>query len=327
MNKIFNISGTLLLTAILLLTAACSSDSSNDVQPSPTPNTSQEISLNPTIWQMAEATRATMLDNDYLQNQNNGFICTAYTANSTTVNSDAGIENNHVTWGNSRWNFTGGTRNWPVSGDLDFFAYTPTTIPTYITNNSDVASSITYDERNPQFKCANLPVTNSGQDAITEFVYALTTGQNKTNAASGVTLSFLHPFTRIQLQLAVNHPAIRINTITFKSIKNNGTYKNASWSPSGEATDFVWTFNDDYDNHASNTPLTLGNSYLMIPQTWEGVIEVNATWNVWGESKTNTVSKDLEGTITWQRGYSYTYTFNITETDLVVNTSKYTEQW
>lgn len=327
MNKIYNISHVLLLTAILLLTAACSSDSSNDVQPSPTPNTSQEISLIPTVWQMAEATRATMYNDNLLKAENSGFTCTAYTDGSTDYNTDANINGTSVTWNGSKWVFADGTHTWPVSGDLDFFAYAPTTIPTYITNNSDVASSITYADRNPQFKCANLPVTNSGQDAITEFVYALTTGQNKTNAASGVTLSFLHPFTRIQLQLAANHPAIRINTITFKSIKNNGTYNNASWSPSGEATDFVWTFNDDYDNHASNTPLTLGNSYLMIPQTWEGVIEVNATWNVWGESKTNTVSKDLEGTITWQRGYSYTYTFNITETDLVVNTSKYTEQW
>ncbi len=48
MNKNFNISGTLLLTVILLLTAACSSDISNDPQPT---NGQQEISLNPTVWQ------------------------------------------------------------------------------------------------------------------------------------------------------------------------------------------------------------------------------------------------------------------------------------
>ena len=63
----------------------------------------------------------------------------------------------------------------------------------------------------------------------------------------------------------------------------------------------------------------------MIPQTWAGEIEVEAVWNVWGESKTNTVTATVP--TTWVAGRSYTYTFNITETDLVVNTSKYTEQW
>lgn len=267
-----------------------------------------------------------MLDNTYLTT--NGFICTAYTANSATANGDVNIiiENNHVTWNGSRWNFDGGTRNWPATGDLDFFAYMPSPIPAYITSTTDVASSITYAARNPQFKCASLPVTNSGQDGITEFVYALTTGQNKTNAANGVTLSFLHPFSRIQLQLAANHPAIHINTITFKSIKNNGSYSSGTWdTSSGATTDFVWTFNADYSN--SGSVQALGGSYIVIPQTWEGVIEVNATWNVWGEPKTQTVSTDLTGTITWTAGNSYTYTFTITETDLVVNTSKYTEQW
>ncbi|MBE6248808.1 MAG: fimbrillin family protein [Prevotella sp.] len=320
MNKIYNISHVLLLTAILLLTAACSSDSSNDVQPSPTPNTSQEISLIPTVWQMAEATRATMLDNTYLQN--NGFRCTAYDAGTNNVNGSANIDGNHVRWENSRWNFDGGTRNWPASGDLDFFAYTPTTIPSYIkdTSQEPVSGAITYNARVVQFQCENLD-----QAEMTEFVYALTTEQNKTNAANGVTLTFLRPFTRIVIKLAANHPAIQINTITFKSIQKSGSYNNGTWTPSGAATDLVWNINTSYPSQAEAR--VINDSYLVIPQTWEGVIEVNATWNVWGESKTNTVSKDLEGTITWQRGYSYTYTFNITETDLVVNTSKYTEQW
>jgi hypothetical protein len=31
--------------------------------------------------------------------------------------------------------------------------------------------------------------------------------------------------------------------------------------------------------------------------------------------------------ITWQAGYSYTYTFFITPEDLVVNLTDFTEQW
>jgi len=327
MNKIFNISGTLLLTAILLLTAACSSDSSNDVQPSPTPNTSQEISLIPTVWQMAEATRATMYNDDLLRAENSGFTCTAYTAKSTTVNGEANINGTSVTWNDTRWEIADGPHPWPVSDALDFFAYAPKSgsLPSYITSGPTYTTA-----RNPQFTCGNLPMTynsaspTEGQGSgLQEFVYALKTDRTKDlDGANGVTLNFQHPFTKIILKLSSTQEDIRINTITLKTIKKNGSYTHSSaWTPTGDATDFVATLNANY---TANDNI---GTFLMIPQEWEGVIEVNATWNVWGEPKTNTVSKDLEGTINWQRGYSYTYTFNITETDLVVNTSKYTEQW
>ena len=64
----------------------------------------------------------------------------------------------------------------------------------------------------------------------------------------------------------------------------------------------------------------------MIPQAWAGNIEVNATWIDWGEPFEHTVSTKLDA-ITWQPGYSYTYTFTIRETDLRVNVTKFTEQW
>lgn len=305
-----------LLTASAWLLSACSADSNNEV--SDTVANPAEITFNASVRQMAEGTRATTLDNSYLQTH--GFRCTAYNANTTTVNTDVNISNNLVTWADSRWNFAGGSRYWPTTGNLDFYAYAPSE------GSCITGLAYTYDSgQKVSFSCDDLPVTSGGQGSILEFVYALAAGQNKTNAASGVALNFVHPFTRIQLQLAAGHPDIHINTIKFKSIKNNGGYDGGVWTPSGDAVDFVWTFNHDYSYSASAQ--SLGDSYLVIPQSWEGVIEVNATWTVWGEDKTFTVSTDLAGTVTWAAGYSYTYTFTITETDLVVNTSKFTEQW
>jgi hypothetical protein len=215
----------------------------------------------------------------------------------------------------------GDPRHWPASGDLDFFAYMPATPPSYITDNSDVENQVTYEARNPQFKCKNLPMTNAGQDGIYEFIYGLVTGQNKDNAGSGVTMIFQHPFTRIKLQFSASQENIRINTITLKSIKNNGSYAhNSGWTPSDDPTNLVLTLNRDY---TANDEI---GTYLMIPQEWTGGIDVNATWNVWDESQTKTVSTTLSS-VTWQRGHSYTYTFTVTPTDLTVNTSKYTEQW
>ena len=64
---------------------------------------------------------------------------------------------------------------------------------------------------------------------------------------------------------------------------------------------------------------------LMVPQAFAGAIEVNITWNNWGELKTETLSTSVP--TTWQAGYSYTYTFTIDKQALKVDIEKFTEQW
>ena len=68
-------------------------------------------------------------------------------------------------------------------------------------------------------------------------------------------------------------------------------------------------------------------SLLVIPQEFAGKIEVNAGWNDWGDTPVeHTVTATIPA-ITWAAGTSYTYTFNITLEDLVVNLTDFTEQW
>ena len=62
----------------------------------------------------------------------------------------------------------------------------------------------------------------------------------------------------------------------------------------------------------------------MIPQAISNV-EVKATWTDWGEYIDHTVTASIP--TTWEAGYNYTYTFTISETDLKVDISKFTEQW
>lgn len=66
---------------------------------------------------------------------------------------------------------------------------------------------------------------------------------------------------------------------------------------------------------------------LVIPQTFAGAIEINASWNDWGDTPVEHTVTATIPSIAWQPGYSYTYTFNITPEDLVVNLTDYTEQW
>ena len=193
--------------------------------------------------------------------------------------------------------------------------------------------------------------TEGQGSGLQEFVYAMTINQDKANqGASGVTMKFRHPFARIKFQLSASHPDIQINSITFKNLKTGGTctmnntgiadtyyYTTSVWSSPTGSSNFVMTLSGDAatfnTNPASVVPIG-GYSddahqfvdILMVPQTWAGEIEVNASWTEWGEEKNN---QTLSATVPtdWDPGYSYTYTFTITKFDLIVNISKFTEQW
>ena len=299
MNKIFNISHVLLLTAILLLTAACSSDSSNDVQ---TTNNQQEISLVPTVWQMMEGTRATTYGSvTDLQNEGS-FTCQIYKHDTNTLYNPSVT----VTWSDPKWIFSDGKHYWPAEGSLDFFAFMPATKPDYIT-------TIDYAADNPQFTCSEV-----GVSAAKEFAYALTENQSKAGqGATGVALNFKHPFATVTFQWSTaDHSAITINSIKLKNIYTEGTFSHTGspqWITSGTTSELTAT--------------GMGGPFLVIPQTFGGEIEVNASWNDWGDSPVaHTVSKTISA-ITWQPGKTYTYTFTISTDDLTVDINSYTEQW
>ena len=318
---------SLFLASAILLTA-CSTDDTNTTSPA---TNDSEIRFDVGVWNMMEGTRATFYDTGV---QNSGsFTCAAFSANSTT--SYFGYTT--VNWVTDAWVFSDGKHYWPATGSLDFFAYMPVGGVSYVTGPTYSTA------RNPQFTCADLPMkydastpaADQGTD-LNEFVWAMAINQDKAGSVPAnqptpgkVALSFKHPFARINLQLAANHPDIIINTITFKSLKNNGTCSfvgtTSTWTPSGESTNFVVTLNEAITN--SDAVHVLGVPFIMIPQDWNGEIEVNASWNDWGDTPVpHTVTTTIPA-ITWLPGYSYTYTFTISPDDLTVNTTNFTEQW
>ena len=312
---------TLWIMLAVILLAACSGDDTGETTVVPDiPVSDAEIRLEANAWQMMAGTRTTYYDTQG-DLRSNGFKCYAYIKDSSPL--VAYINGLDITWSGSAWMFPDGKHYWPASEHLHFFAYLPSSVPSYIQN-------ITFTTANqcPQFDCQNLPVTSDGQgSSLKEFVYAFLRDQNKTdNGASGVNLAFHHPFARIKF---VNGKPdnIKIQTITFKNIKNNGTFNydtNPKWTTSGSATNFVANINQS-SYAGSSTPIAIGDPYIVLPQTFTGDIEVVAKWTDWGEDINHTVTATVP--MTWQPGYTYTYTFNIINGDLVVNSEKYTEQW
>ena len=292
-----------ILIAVMLLTTACSSDSSDE--PQTVRPDQKEISLNPDAQKIVEGTRTTFYDNSLLQT--NGFTCSAYKTGTTTPY----INERAVSYSDSQWIISGHPYYWPEY-NLDFFAYT--SVPSNIT-------SLTYSYSGGQRVSFDCDLTS---ETDTEFVYALAAGQNSTDNGTGVILEFQHPFTRLKLQLAADHPDITIESITFKTVYQQGSYSNG-WNSTSNAGNIVWTLNMAYPH--STSIRVLDDSRLVIPQNWGGEIEVTASWTVWGERVSHTLSTTLNNTQNWKPGYSYTYTFTITETDLIVNTERFTEQW
>lgn len=305
----------IMLAAVLL--AGCSDEASELKSADHTQEQKTEITIKADVNAMH--TRATTFSADADLQAQGSFTCTAYNANTTT----AYIPTTTVDWNSttSKWEFNNGSSHyyWPLPAteggaypSLDFFGYMPTTTPSYITTGPTYTA-----DHNVTFTCGSLPMQSA-----TEFIYGVATGQNYGNASAGVPLNFQHPFARITLQWAnYDHSRITINSITLKNIKNNGTYRSddsPQWTPSGADANLTVTTLDSY---GTATPVY----YIVVPQSWAGEIEVSATWDVWDESITHTLTTTVP--TTWQPGYSHTYTFTITDTDLKVDTERFTEQW
>ena len=269
---------------------------------------------------MMEGTRATTYDNaEALQSETSGFTCYMYDANTITKNAEITTNPDQVNWVDDNWVFANGPHRWPSSGDLDFFCYMPATPPSYITDMLDNESQVTYTTaRNPQFKCKNLPMTNAGQRSLKEFVFALALGQNKSNAGSGVSLTFLHPFARIRFKLSeASGTNVKINSITL-----GGTYyKTADYSYDGSTS--TWS---NHDNADAFGECDLDENYLVIPNNYGSrTLTVNATWTEWS-AVPEVVSANVD--FDWEAGHSYTYTLTLTDKNtLIVDTKKFTEQW
>jgi len=307
------------MLAVPALLTACSNDNES------TPEQS-EIRLKSDVWKMMEGTRATTIDDTYLQDH--GFSCTAYTAGTTTANTDANIIGRTVSWSDTKWVFDDGSHYWPTSGNLDFFAYAPQvgSLPSYV-------SAVTYavdgtPAAAPYFTCKDLPLSLSPADGTQEFVWALTTGQNRADhGVSGVTMIFKHPFARVKFKLSTsNNSNVTVNSITIPAIYCDGT---CTLTGTGNTATSAWSNLSDNDEglEITGSPATSDDAfYLVIPNDYGSkTLSVAITWKEWDVEYNQTLTAPL--TIDWAAGYSYTYSLSITKNDLRVNIEKFTEQW
>ena len=334
-----------MLATMLLVACGSGSDGIEDTPPTTSSEAPKEIQVTSNVYRRPEATRTTTYDNVASLQTEAHFTCMAYEANSNPLVAYIPTTTT-VDWKSTQWQFNDGNSHyyWPLPAtnggawpSLDFFGYMPkaadlSTAAPYITAGPTYSA-----DHNVTFTCSGLPMTFSsaapteGQgSSLKEFMFGMALDQNYGNAAAGVPLTFQHPFARIKLQLAASHPNVTIKSITFRGIYNNGNYNHSAtpkWTTTGGAANFVLTLTgDDRVFDYNPTATQIGTDFIMIPQNWAGEIVVNADCLFWGEEK-NYPSLTTTVPTNWQPGYSYTYTFNISPDDLIVNISKFTEQW
>lgn len=308
-----NIRKSIAIMVLAATFAACSGDSSdtpangyNDGPTNPS-GEAEEIRVNADVFQMMDGTRATTYDNDDAIQKEGSFICWAYDAGKTTINTASKVNGITATWnGSTAWEFAE-KHYWPLTDALDFFAYMPATKPDYIT-------SIDYDGDALSFVCTGL-----SSSATKEFIFALKKNQNRNTNSGTVSLNFNHPFARIYFKLSeASGTAVKINSIT---ISGSSFYKTGTCTFDG--TDSEWS---DQGDAGSLGTLAINTPYIVIPDDYgSNTITVNATWDEWNSFSTDLTSSAL--TLDWQAGYSYTYTLTVSKYALKVDTSKYTEQW
>lgn len=305
-----NIQHNPLLLAFILLSAffttSCSDDSSSTSDAPTNDNVEIGFTTNTTTWY--DGTRATTYDNTAAIQAEGSFKCWAYDAETTTVNTTSNVNGITATWnGSSAWTFAE-KHYWPLTDNLDFFAYMPATPDSYITGPTYTTA------RQPQFTCDMTETVNK------EFIWALVIDQNKAGqGADGVTLTFKHPFTRIYFKLSESSGiAVRVNSIT---LSGENFYKTGKCTFDG--TNSTWS---DKGGKSSLGTLAANTPYLIIPDNYGSqTITVNVSWDEWNSFSTDLTSSAL--TLDWQAGYSYTYSLTVSKYGLQVDTSKYTEQW
>ena len=304
-----------MLAALLLAVAACQ-------RTDPDPGPGNEICLNANTMQ-DDATKATVVNSDS-DLQSKDITVYGYFHGSSPYR-NCFYSDMHYSSGT--WEFINGSGDqvhfyWPIEGSyisstavssLDFFGWCPSELPSYIPYFNPTLTG-------PIFQCSSLPVSSATQAATEEFLYAYLpdiTYEDQVNAGGAISLEFIHPFAIINLDVKTSHRAVyNLNTITFKDIKNSGTYTHNNvnkWATSGYDTDFSLTLADGIAEDAaltSSQKSTMGCPAIVLPQTLvtTNQIEVKLTWNDGDAEQTYTFNNPVSE---WQPGKVYNYTLDL----------------
>ena len=253
--------------------------------------------------------------------------------------------NSRVWWSGKYWFLRKGNQTyncyWPKNNKLNFFAY----MPWEQQNSAVTIGGYTYSSGG-QFSC-NLPLDNTSagmnQESVSEFMYAL--AKDCTKDEGNVQLKFVHPMSAIYFKLKQSHRNVKIHSLGFENIYNQGVYSNGKETTAADFKDdfnySLWTPKGDKKTMAIsvekvvpediNFNAEIGGPFVMMPQSFAGKnFYITYTYN--GETKTGRVSLDeIHGTSIpnngWQPGKKYVYSIDLGDSNVEIHLRVSIEEW
>ncbi len=295
----------LAVTAALAITS-CSQNEEFD-------NAGQKAEINFSTV-VSKATRASELTTDGLKT-NGGFKVFAYNTgsdvmtNGIALSESAFMDGVAVTWASTKWNMNpAGPYYWPLSDNIQFFAYSPATNNVSYTKPDGVKTGY------PSFEYS---IASTQEDLVVAYTKNAT---KPTVSGTPVNLNFKHVLAQINFKLKGKDAGFtyKVTKISLSNIGNKGTFTYGdpevnvgSWaSTSGAATyEYTATYTD-FIGIAELAIKTDANGLMLMPQTLgedaKITIAYSTTYN--GENVFNATKEVSLKNIVWAAGDKILYT-------------------
>lgn len=222
---------------------------------------------------------------------------------------------------------------WPSEGTLTFNAISPVTI----SPDKTILTSTSFTYADGAVSAIRAILNDNSANQADVLVAKTVTGQNKTNNATGVEMTFYHALAQIVVTAKVgsNAPTTKINSIKLNNTAQAGSLS-ANLSNENGPT-FEWTasgytatgidFTGDFINgsNLTNTESVESTGILVLPvdekdgaTKYSITVNYNLGSNTGLESTLDLLSSE-EGKISaWEAGKKYVYNLTITATEILI---------
>ena len=217
---------------------------------------------------------------------------------------------------------------WPKNGYLAFDAYSPSSVAATCDATTGIAFSdfvapISYDDQIDLLYSTRVINKQSSVEEDTNDTY------------DGVNIPFNHALSVVRVfvkaSTATDANLIKVKSVKFKNIKNQGDFSQAKWTPEGDDVNLVIGEADDATSSIaiSTAEKQYGKNHIVLPQDFDGpsaVLEIK--YYILGQGSVepleqvatlNLASQSAEGTAphtgSWLMGkrYNYHITFGLNE--------------
>lgn len=270
---------------------------------------------------VSSTTRAAITDDAALQES--GFTVYAYNTGAdvagTGLLNKVFMDNLAVSYSAPNWSFTG-TYYWPLSDNIQFFAYAKDAGATYAAVATDSYPTITYK-------------INDDPKLQKDFVVA--EAVNQTSSANAVTLKFNHVLTQVNFSVKGDDENLtyKISSLKIEGVANTGTYSYGTdkWTATGTAGTYPIA-TDASVTGTTAVKFDEGNGALMLmPQTLTAAAKINITYSVYNGADAvgaeTTASVTLSNTTAWEPGKKIRYTLTLANNAAKVSFKSEIGEW